>query len=126
MQLGKVEAAYRRGDLFDKRRRLMAEWATYCNTPEASGRDKVIAMGVAGRRARAFQWGPERDRAPVGGMADAPLRCSTEGAERSRVTKRPRPLGWRASKRNWLGEEGGSAPAGSGWKCRHHSVTLGA
>jgi integrase len=28
----KVEAAYRRGDLFDKRRRLMAEWATYCST----------------------------------------------------------------------------------------------
>jgi hypothetical protein len=30
----KVEAAYRRGDLFEKRRRLMAEWAVYCNTPE--------------------------------------------------------------------------------------------
>ena len=26
----KVEAAYRRGDLFEKRRRLMAEWAEYC------------------------------------------------------------------------------------------------
>ncbi|MEL7684850.1 tyrosine-type recombinase/integrase [Citromicrobium bathyomarinum] len=25
-----VEAAYRRGDLFDKRTRLMAEWASYC------------------------------------------------------------------------------------------------
>ena len=25
----KVEAAYRRGDLFEKRRRLMAEWAPY-------------------------------------------------------------------------------------------------
>jgi integrase len=25
-----VEAAYRRGDLFDKRRELMDEWATYC------------------------------------------------------------------------------------------------
>jgi integrase len=28
----KSEAAYRRGDLFDKRRRLMAEWASYCAT----------------------------------------------------------------------------------------------
>ena len=28
----KVEAAYRRGDLFDKRRRLMADWANYCLT----------------------------------------------------------------------------------------------
>jgi integrase len=26
----KVEAAYRRGDLFEKRRALMADWATYC------------------------------------------------------------------------------------------------
>jgi hypothetical protein len=40
----KVEAAYRRGDLFEKRRRLMAEWASYCNTPAAGGRDKVIPM----------------------------------------------------------------------------------
>jgi integrase len=28
----KVEAAYRRGDLFDKRRELMAAWADYCET----------------------------------------------------------------------------------------------
>jgi integrase len=28
----KVERAYRRGDLFDKRRRLMDDWATYCAT----------------------------------------------------------------------------------------------
>ena len=27
----KVEAAYRRGALLEKRRRLMAEWATYCD-----------------------------------------------------------------------------------------------
>jgi integrase len=40
----KTEAAYRRGDLFEKRRRLMADWATYCNTPAASGRDKAIPM----------------------------------------------------------------------------------
>jgi|KBSSwiStaDraftv2_1062776.scaffolds.fasta_scaffold304813_2 integrase len=40
----KVEAAYRRGDLFEKRRRLMAEWTVYCNTPKAAGRDKPIPM----------------------------------------------------------------------------------
>lgn len=28
----KVEAAYRRGDLFEKRRRLMADWAKFCAT----------------------------------------------------------------------------------------------
>ena len=27
-----VEAAYRRGDLFEKRRRLMEDWAKYCGT----------------------------------------------------------------------------------------------
>jgi integrase len=31
----KVEAAYRRTDLFDKRRKLMEAWATYCATPKA-------------------------------------------------------------------------------------------
>lgn len=33
----KVERAYRRGDLFDKRRRLMDDWATYCATIKAAG-----------------------------------------------------------------------------------------
>jgi integrase len=30
----KVEAAYRRGDLFRKRRQLMQAWAAYCTTPQ--------------------------------------------------------------------------------------------
>jgi hypothetical protein len=29
----KVEAAYRRGDLFEKRRRLMADWSRFCASP---------------------------------------------------------------------------------------------
>lgn len=32
----KAEAAYRRGDLFEKRRRLMTEWASYCGSPRAA------------------------------------------------------------------------------------------
>ena len=36
-----VEAAYRRGDLFDKRRKLMDAWAAYCATPRSA---KVIAL----------------------------------------------------------------------------------
>jgi integrase len=28
----KVEQAYRRGDLFEKRRRLMQQWATFCTS----------------------------------------------------------------------------------------------
>lgn len=38
----KVEAAYRRGDLFEKRRRMMAEWARYCGTLRQSG--NVVAI----------------------------------------------------------------------------------
>jgi integrase len=32
---GKVEQAYRRGDMFEKRRRLMQQWATFCTTTPA-------------------------------------------------------------------------------------------
>jgi integrase len=42
----KVEGAYRRGDLFDKRRRLMDEWARYCARPLKSG--KVVPIRRAG------------------------------------------------------------------------------
>jgi integrase len=37
----KVEAAYRRGALLEKRRRLMAEWAMYCGTPASPVGDVV-------------------------------------------------------------------------------------
>jgi integrase len=33
----RVEAAYRRGDLFEKRARLMADWAEYCSKAENTG-----------------------------------------------------------------------------------------
>jgi hypothetical protein len=33
----KVEAAYRRGDLFTKRARLMQEWSRYCASPAVTG-----------------------------------------------------------------------------------------
>ena len=33
----KVEAAYRRGDLMEKRRRLMEEWALFCARTEHIG-----------------------------------------------------------------------------------------
>ena len=32
----KVEAAYRRGDLFEKRRNLMEDWASYCGSPSTN------------------------------------------------------------------------------------------
>lgn len=48
----KVEAAYRRGDLVDKRRRLAEEWADFCESPpenraeNAAENPKVIAIGL--------------------------------------------------------------------------------
>jgi integrase len=38
----KVEASYRRGDLFEKRRRLMEDWAQFCGTPVASTTGAVV------------------------------------------------------------------------------------
>jgi len=39
----KVEAAYRRGDLFEKRRKLMEAWYAYCNTAPIQS-DKAVAI----------------------------------------------------------------------------------
>jgi integrase len=39
----RVEAAYQRGDLFDKRRELMAEWGEYCASP-ASAIGSVVSL----------------------------------------------------------------------------------
>ncbi len=39
----KVEAAYRRSDLFDKRRKLMEAWAGYCASPVSAG-GEVLAL----------------------------------------------------------------------------------
>jgi integrase len=41
-----VEAAYRRGDLFEKRTRLMTDWAEYCDQP-ASKANVVPIRGEA-------------------------------------------------------------------------------
>jgi integrase len=40
----KVEASYRRGDLFDKRRKLMEAWAKYCATKPADAAGSVVPM----------------------------------------------------------------------------------
>ena len=40
--ISKVEAAYRRGDLFQKRRRLMDEWARFCRSGAKAG--EVVAI----------------------------------------------------------------------------------
>ena len=40
----KVEAAYRRGDLFEKRRRLMDDWAAFCSTPSTGESANVVSL----------------------------------------------------------------------------------
>lgn len=41
----KVEAAYRRGDMFEKRRRMMTDWAAFIARPAAAG--AVVGIGAA-------------------------------------------------------------------------------
>jgi len=41
---GKVERAYRRGDLFNKRRKLMESWAAFCTRPAAADSRTVVPM----------------------------------------------------------------------------------
>jgi integrase len=40
----KVEAAYMRSDLFEKRCELMARWAEYCRTPQLAGAGNVTSL----------------------------------------------------------------------------------
>jgi hypothetical protein len=41
---GKLEQAYMRGDLFEKRRRLMAQWATFATAPPAERQANVTPL----------------------------------------------------------------------------------
>ena len=43
----KVEAAYRRGDLMEKRKRLMGDWAAFCAGPAAVGENVRTIRGAA-------------------------------------------------------------------------------
>jgi integrase len=40
----RVEAAYRRGDLLEKRRRLMDDWATFCERSAAGDDRSLVPM----------------------------------------------------------------------------------
>jgi integrase len=40
----KVEAAYRRGDLFERRRRLMADWAAFCESTPMEKKGNVVSL----------------------------------------------------------------------------------
>jgi len=40
----KVEAAYRRGDLFDKRRKLMEAWGRFCTSPADEAQNRIVVL----------------------------------------------------------------------------------
>jgi integrase len=42
---GAVERAYRRGEMFEKRRKLMGAWSTYCTSPPVLLTDNIVTMG---------------------------------------------------------------------------------
>ena len=44
----KVEQAYRRGDLFERRRRMMRDWAAFCGGIEAAAETKIIGFPQTG------------------------------------------------------------------------------
>jgi integrase len=44
---GKVEVAYRRGDLFEKRRALMNAWAHYCTELFERGETEIVTLNTA-------------------------------------------------------------------------------
>jgi len=48
----RVEAAYRRSDLFDKRRLLMEKWVRYCQQEQIEGKGKVLEMKPVGKAKR--------------------------------------------------------------------------
>jgi integrase len=43
---GAVERAYRRGEMFEKRRKLIEQWAAHCASPKAATADNVTALRV--------------------------------------------------------------------------------
>jgi len=71
-----VEAAYRRGDLFDKRRKLMVAWTSYLSTPEVG---KVVPIGK--KRQRRFS--------TVGGQVRPPHSRSVAASRPCSYPRRP-------------------------------------
>src|SRR5262249_33319844 len=44
----KVEAAYRRGDLFERRRRIMADWSKFCSAQKTADKQKILGFRKSG------------------------------------------------------------------------------
>ena len=76
-----TEAAYARGDLLEKRRRIMQQWAAHCVTPAAPTPGKVVAIGGAVAMADAAKptiddliaWGLDYEELPRSLVHQAPV-----------------------------------------------------
>src|SRR5262249_11008458 len=97
-----VEAAYRRGDLFEKRRRLMAAWAAYCAKVDTAGAGKVVAL--AGPRTPRWHEGAGPGSRPAAGHHRRPAcpapsryvgRCKAVGHGKARAKASRRKRGGR-------------------------------
>ena len=79
-----AEAAYRRGDLFEKRRKLMESWADFVNTPQLVG--AVIPIKYAAQYAASPVTAPSPTGRKPGSLARLarlpPSRVSGKGRER--------------------------------------------
>ena len=64
---GKVEQAYRRGDLFEKRRRLRQQWAVYCTAAPKAGTGRHVQAVAGTGPNRACPLCSESDRKPTQG-----------------------------------------------------------
>jgi integrase len=62
----KVEAAYRRGDLFEKRRQLAEAWAQYCDGEGARGEQGRSARRACGLKGRAAKLAENRRAGEIG------------------------------------------------------------
>ena len=52
----RVEAAYRRGDMLEKRRRLMEEWAVFCSMRAGSPTALIRIRKVTLRACKSFEF----------------------------------------------------------------------
>ena len=99
----KVEAAYRRGDLFEKRRPLMEAWAEYCAKPASATGDKVVPIGRGEARVNDYAAYRAAGQAVAGLSRGIPFECACRRRHRDHLAgdgnrrshhRRGRVAGW--------------------------------
>ena len=91
----KVEAAYRRGDLFEKRRRLMDDWAAHCSMPIAAlsgGYGRITGEEPMSRKPAGARNPTEEESPGLAGASDADIERALEIARDAHDAKVMRDL----------------------------------